>query len=94
MSLADHVTLNVNNDMSAAALFLDIEKAFDTTWHSGLPYKLLELEFLKNFIKQIASLLTDRKFNVLVEGKFSSPRKIAAGCLKVPFFLQYCVVCM
>jgi hypothetical protein len=36
MRLADHVTLNFNNKMSMAAVFLDIEKAFDTTWHSGL----------------------------------------------------------
>jgi hypothetical protein len=58
---------------------LDIEKAFDTTWHSGLLYKLSELEFLTHLIKLIASFLTDRKFKVLVEGKFSVPRKIAAG---------------
>jgi hypothetical protein len=30
--LTDHVTLNFNNNMSTAAVFLDIEKAFDTTW--------------------------------------------------------------
>jgi hypothetical protein len=36
MKLTDHVTLNFNNQMSMAAVFLDIEKAFDTTWHSGL----------------------------------------------------------
>jgi hypothetical protein len=40
MRLADHVTLNFNNKMSTAAVFLDIEKAFDTTWHSGLLYEL------------------------------------------------------
>jgi hypothetical protein len=34
MSVADHVTLNVNNKTSTAAVFLDIEKAFDSTWHS------------------------------------------------------------
>jgi hypothetical protein len=33
MRLADHVTLNFNNNMSTAAVILDIEKAFDTTWH-------------------------------------------------------------
>jgi hypothetical protein len=37
--LADHTTLNFNN-ISRAAVFLDIEKAFNTTWHSGLLYKL------------------------------------------------------
>jgi hypothetical protein len=44
MRLADHVTLNFNNTMSTAAVFLDIEKSFDTTWHSGLLYKLSILE--------------------------------------------------
>jgi hypothetical protein len=38
--LADHVTLNFNNKISAAVVFLDNEKAYDTTWHSGLLYKL------------------------------------------------------
>jgi hypothetical protein len=28
MSLTDHVTLNFNNNLSTAAVFLDIEKAF------------------------------------------------------------------
>jgi potassium voltage-gated channel Eag-related subfamily H protein 8 len=36
MRLADHVTLNFSNKMSRAAVFFDIEKAFDTTWHPGL----------------------------------------------------------
>jgi hypothetical protein len=66
----DHVTINFNSDMSMAAVFLDIEKAFDTTWHSGLLYKLSELEI---------SLLTDRRFKVFVEDEFSTPRKLAAG---------------
>jgi hypothetical protein len=33
MRLTDHVTCNFNNKMSTAAVLLDIEKAFDTTWH-------------------------------------------------------------
>jgi hypothetical protein len=45
MRLTDHVTLNFNNKMSTAALFLDIEKAFETTRHSGLLYKLSKLDF-------------------------------------------------
>jgi hypothetical protein len=30
MGLTDHVTLNFNNNMSKAAVFVDIKKAFDT----------------------------------------------------------------
>jgi hypothetical protein len=51
MRLADHVTLNFNNNISTAAVFLDIEKAFDTTWHPGLLYKLSKLRFSNNLIK-------------------------------------------
>jgi hypothetical protein len=79
MRLADQVIVNFNNNMSTAAVFFDIEKAFDTTWHSGLLYKWAELEYSTSFIKVIASFLTEREFEVLVEGEFSTPRKTAAG---------------
>jgi hypothetical protein len=36
MRLTDHVTVNFNNKMSTHAVFLDIEKASDTTWHPDL----------------------------------------------------------
>jgi hypothetical protein len=58
---------------------LDIEKAFDTTWHPGLLYKLTELQFPINLIKQIAYFLNNRKFKVSGEGEISSPRIVAAG---------------
>jgi hypothetical protein len=32
MRLKDHVTLSFSTIMSTAAVFLDIEKAFDTFW--------------------------------------------------------------
>jgi hypothetical protein len=73
------MTLNFNNDMSTAAVFLDIEKAFDTTWHPGLLCKLSELEFPTSLIKLISSFLSQWKFRVSVEGKMSTPREIQAG---------------
>jgi hypothetical protein len=72
--------------MSTAAVFLDIEKAFDTTWHSGLICKLSELEFSTSLIKLIASFLTGRKFKILVEDEFYTPKKFLQGCLKVSSF--------
>jgi hypothetical protein len=79
MRLADHVTLNFNNKMSTAAVFLDIEKAFDTTWHSGLLYKLSKLEFSNSLTKLIRSFHSERKFRVSVEGEKSTPREMQAG---------------
>jgi hypothetical protein len=65
--------------MSTAAVFLDIEKAFDTTWHTGLLYKLAKMEFSVNLIQLISSFLSYRKFTVSVEGELSTPRYMEAG---------------
>jgi hypothetical protein len=48
---ATDVTLNFDNDQSTAAVFLDIEKYFDTTWLPGLVYKLLKLNFSASTVK-------------------------------------------
>jgi retron-type reverse transcriptase len=61
-----------------AAVFLDIEKAFDTTWHTGLLYKLSKLEFSTSLVKLICSFLSQWKFSVSVEGKMSMPREMQA----------------
>jgi len=45
VTLTDHVTLNFNN-MSPAAVFLDIAKALDRALFPGLLHKLLKLQFL------------------------------------------------
>jgi hypothetical protein len=74
MRLADHVTLNFNNKMYTAAVFLDIEKAFDTTWHTGLLFKLTKLNFSARMTKLINSFLFQRKFRVSVEGEMSATR--------------------
>jgi hypothetical protein len=78
MRLADHATLNFNHNIWTAVVFLDIEKAFHVTWHSGLLYKLLQLEF-STVIKIIASFLTERTFKDFVEVNFLRQEKIAAG---------------
>jgi retron-type reverse transcriptase len=65
--------------MFTAEVFLDIEKAFDTTWHPGLLYKLSVLEFPTSLIKLISSFLSQRKFGVSVEGEMFTPRKMQAG---------------
>jgi hypothetical protein len=64
---------------ATAAVFLYIEKSFDTTWHSGLLFKLLKLEFSINLIKLLGSFLSQRKFRVSVKGEMSTPRVIKAG---------------
>jgi hypothetical protein len=70
----DQVTLNFNNNMSTTAVFLDIEKAFDITWHLGLLYKLSTLQFSISLVNLLAfSLLRENsefqsKVNYLRQG--------------------------
>jgi hypothetical protein len=72
-----NITLTLT--MSTAAVFLDIEKAFDKIWHLGLLYKLSELKFSTSLIKLINSFLSQRKFRVSVEDELSTPRNLQAG---------------
>jgi hypothetical protein len=88
MRLTHHVTINFNNIMSTVAVFLDIEKAFDTTWHSGLLYKLSKLEFSTRLIKLISSFLSQRKFRFLVAGEMSTSRVMQKG---VPQQFSICI---
>jgi hypothetical protein len=75
----DRVTLNFNNNMSMDAVFLDIEKVFNTTWHLGLLYKLSELKFSISLIKVISTFLSQRNFRVSVEGEIFTPNDIQTG---------------
>jgi len=45
------ITINVDNYLSTAAVFLDIAKSFDTNWHPGLVYKLIKLNFSVSTVK-------------------------------------------
>jgi hypothetical protein len=79
MRPSDHLTLNFNNKMSTAAVFLDIEKTFDTLWHPGFLYELSTVVFSTNLIKLINSFFSQRKFRLSVEDEISTPRDIKAG---------------
>jgi hypothetical protein len=79
ISVTDHVSLNVNNNISTAAVFLDIKKALDTTWHLGLLCKLSKLKFPISLFRLISSFLSQRKFRVSVESVMSTQRVIQAG---------------
>jgi hypothetical protein len=76
MRLSGHVTLNFNNNISTATVFLDTEKAFDKTWHLDLLYKLSELKFSISLITLINIFLSQGKFSVSVEGGLPKPRYV------------------
>ena len=68
-----------NNNEYMGAIFIDIEKAFDKVWHSGLLYKLDQLKIPSYLGKWTKSYLKDRFFTVKIGDVNSTTKTITAG---------------
>lgn len=64
---------------STGMVLLDIEKAFDSIWHDGLIFKLIDMKFPSYLISLIESFIKGRKFAVHVNNAVSSEIPIPAG---------------
>jgi hypothetical protein len=64
---------------STGMLTFDIEKAFDSVWHKGLVHKMFKLKFPLYIIKIIQSFLSQRSFQVSINGSYSKAYNIIAG---------------
>ena len=53
------------------AIFLDLEKAFDLMWRSGVILKLAEYGIKGRTLRWIRDFLTDRKIRVKIEDKYA-----------------------
>lgn len=73
------ISAGFNNYMRTGAVFLDIARAFDKVWHTGLLYKLITLKFPPHLIFIIKSYLENRKFRVRVGSLLSDYFSIQAG---------------
>ena len=61
------------------AVFLDIEKAFDTVWHHGLLQKIKDLGINGSLAKFIQNFLHIRKINVRVSSSLSNSYPVHSG---------------
>lgn len=95
VKLTDDLVTKYNNKNHTAAIFLDMEKAFDRVWYQGLIYKLHTMsDTPTHLVKIIQSFLTDRKFQIKIENHTSSTRNISAGvpqgsCLSPLLYSHY-----
>lgn len=69
----------LHGGLSTGMLLLDIEKAFDRVWHSGLVYKLICLNTPHHLTLLIASFLQGRTFHVDINGQRSRTVSIKYG---------------
>jgi Reverse transcriptase (RNA-dependent DNA polymerase). len=65
--------------MTTVAVFMDISKAYDSTCHTGLIYKLVSMDVPDELIRVIDSFLDQRSFRVKTDGAFSGWRPMLDG---------------
>ena len=70
---------NTNPSLEQREVFLDISKAFDRVWDTGLSYKVKCISKYKNALKSVKSFLSDRYQHVVLNGQASSWADIKAG---------------
>ena len=63
-----------------AAVFLDLEKAFDLMWTTGTIMQLSEFGIDGRMLKWIHNFLVDRKIQVRVGNEISDPHTLENGC--------------
>lgn len=64
---------------NCAMILLDVEKAFDNVWHSGLIHKLVQKNFPTYLVKIVSSYLSNRNFEVHIAGARSESHRVPAG---------------
>lgn len=79
LRLVEAITKGFNNKAFTPAVFLDVAKAYDSVWHTGLIYKLIQCSVPDAIVKLIASYLSNRVFQVKEGIALSSLHSVHAG---------------
>lgn len=77
--IIQQVQASFNQNQKLGAVFIDLERAFDSVWHAGLLHKLNELKIPPYIGKWIKSYLSNRTFRVKINNNYSTTRLIEAG---------------
>jgi hypothetical protein len=81
--ISDHITNGYNLHKHTGMVLLDLEKAYDTVWISGLLYKLITLKLPNYLIFIIRAFLEGRSFTIHLNDAFSSLKKTPPAYPKV-----------
>lgn len=79
LRVTEIITEGFNQGKCTGAVFLDVSKAFDKVWHTGLLDKLLKHKYPTPLILLIKSFLSNRKFQVTLNDSKSTVKTMTAG---------------
>ena len=67
-----------------AAVFIDVEKAFDSVWHNGLRHKLITGDRPGKIVSLMSSFITNRTISVNINDEASNNVQLNAGTPQGP----------
>ncbi|GBN54312.1 RNA-directed DNA polymerase from mobile element jockey [Araneus ventricosus] len=79
LRVVEYITKDFDRGECTAAVFLDIQKAFDRVWKQGLIHKLIMYKTPPNLVHLLNSYLGDRKFVVRIGNSSSESKTMKAG---------------
>lgn len=80
LRITEFITKNMNYSRYTAAVFLDVEKAYDKVWKDNLMVKLHNNTNIPDcYLKLVDSYLQNRKFFVQIDGKRSGTKTLEQG---------------
>ena len=77
--VSDRIARAFNRSGTTQAVALDIFKAFDRYWHAGLFHKPKPYGISGQIFRLISSFLSNRRLQVVLDGKFSQEYPVNAG---------------
>ncbi|GFW79777.1 probable RNA-directed DNA polymerase from transposon X-element [Trichonephila clavipes] len=79
LNLTEAISEGLQSKMSTGAVFLDIQKAFDRVWLTGLTYKLINYNIPPPLILLLHSYNSNRSYQVRVKDTLSTTKFINCG---------------
>ena len=77
--VSDKIAKDFNKSGATRAVALDISKTFDRVWHADLPHTLKSYGISGQIFGLISSFLSNRKLQMVLDGKSSQEYPINAG---------------
>ena len=87
--VSDRIARAFNRSGATGAVAIDISKAFDRVWHAGLLHKFKSYGISGPIFSIISSFLSDRRLQVVLDGKSSQEYPVNKGVPKAPFLVLH-----
>ena len=79
LRLTDDTLIAHEANRVGAAVFIDVEKTFDSLWHNGLKHNLMTGDLPRKIVRLMPSFITNRTISVNINDEASNNVQLNAG---------------